>query len=131
MNLNEPRSGAASPRSGLLFSAFGNSLRGLGLAARSERAVRQELILLAVAVPAALLITDQLWTRVGLVGVLLIVMAIELLNTGLEKLCDHVTPTHHPQIGAVKDLGSAAVFCGLLLATLVWAAALMEALLGG
>jgi diacylglycerol kinase (ATP) len=51
-------------------------------------------------------------------------MAVELLNTGLEKLADHVTPEWHPRIGMVKDCGSAAVFCTLCLAALVWIAGL-------
>ena len=36
------------------------------------------------------------------------VLAIEALNTAIEELCDHVTPEEHPNIGKVKDLGSAA-----------------------
>ena len=52
---------------------------------------------------------------VAMIGVLLLVMAIELLNTGLEKLCDHVMADHHPQIGIVKDCGSAGVMFSLLL----------------
>ena len=42
----------------------------------------------------------------------------------VEKLSDHVTPEHHQAIKVVKDLGSAAVFCALVLAVAVWAAAL-------
>ena len=37
-----------------------------------------------------------------------VVFAVEALNTALEELCDHVTPSEHPQIGKVKDLGSGA-----------------------
>jgi len=36
------------------------------------------------------------------------VLAVEALNTAIEELCDHVTPSEHPQIGKIKDLGSAA-----------------------
>jgi diacylglycerol kinase (ATP) len=61
-----------------------------------------------------------------MIGVLWIVMAVELLNTALEKLADHVTPEWHAQIGMIKDCGSAAVFCTLCLAALVWIAALAE-----
>jgi diacylglycerol kinase (ATP) len=59
-----------------------------------------------------------------MIGVLLLVICVELLNTGLEKLADHVTPEWNDQIGFIKDIGSAAVFCILVLAFLVWAAAL-------
>jgi diacylglycerol kinase (ATP) len=52
------------------------------------------------------------------------VLAIELLNTAIEKLSDHVTPEHHIEIGIIKDAASAAVFCLLLLAAPVWLAAI-------
>lgn len=51
-----------------------------------------------------------------MIGVLLVVLAIELLNTAIEKLSDHVTPEHNRHIGMIKDFGSAAVFCALWLA---------------
>jgi diacylglycerol kinase (ATP) len=110
-----------------LVAAFCNSMRGFAFAARSERSVRQELVAVAVAVPAALLVSQDLWIRVALIGSLLGLLAVEFLNTAVEKLCDHVTPERHPRIGIVKDLGSAAVFCMLALAVLVWGAALLQA----
>jgi diacylglycerol kinase (ATP) len=112
-----------------ILSAFQNSWRGLIAAARSERAVRQELLLLVAAIPLAVWMTPRLWVRVMLIASILFVLAVEFLNTAIEKLCDHVTPHHHPTIGFVKDLGSAAVLCALVLAALVWGAAAVEALL--
>ena len=111
-----------------ILSAVRNSMRGLGAAFRSERAVRQEILILALSVPAALLISSDLWVRVALVGTVLLTLAVELLNTAVEKLCDHVTPERHPRIGTVKDIGSAAVFCALALSALVWGAALHQAI---
>jgi diacylglycerol kinase (ATP) len=113
-----------------LVAAFLNSLRGFSFAARSERAIRQELVVLAIAVPAALILSSHLWVRVALIGSILVVLAVEFLNTAVEKLCDYVHPQHHPQIGQVKDIGSAAVFCALVLAALIWGAALVEAVTG-
>ena len=48
------------------------------------------------------------------------------LMAGIEALADHVTPERHPQIGLVKDFGSGAVLCTLVLAGLLWGAALVE-----
>jgi len=51
-------------------------------------------------------------------------LAIEALNTAIEELCDHVTLDHHPQIGKIKDLGSAAtiLFCtaGVVLCAIIF-----------
>ena len=111
-------------------AAFRNSMQGLRSAARTEAAVRIELAALASGIPAALLLSDSPWVFAGLVGSLLIVLAVELLNTGLEKLCDHVCPQHHTTIGMIKDMGSAAVMFALALAGLIWAVALFQALTG-
>lgn len=110
------------------IAAFRNSCAGLSVAMRSERAVRQELVALVIAIPAALIVGQTLWTRVALIGVVLALLAVELLNTCVEKLCDHVTPDLHPQIKIVKDMGSAAVLAALALAALVWIAAIAERL---
>ena len=42
-----------------------------------------------------------------------LVMAAEALNTAVEKLSDHVEPALHNTIGAIKDVGAAAVLVGL------------------
>jgi len=95
-------------------------------AARSEEAFRQELVALLLAVPAAFIVATDTWRRIALIGVILLLMIVELLNTAIEKLSDHVTPHHHDAIGRVKDMASAAVGLSLLLAGIVWLVALAE-----
>jgi diacylglycerol kinase (ATP) len=110
------------------IAAFRNSCAGLFYAVRTERAVRQEAIALLIAVPAALIIGQTLWTKIALISVVLLLLAVELLNTCIEKLCDHVTPAIHPQIKVVKDMGSAAVLAALLIVASVWIVAVAERL---
>lgn len=106
-----------------LWRAFCNSCDGLRAAARSESAVRLELALLIVGLPATVLVTPNWGWRAVLAASLLLLLAVELLNTGLEKICDHVTPETHPHIKFVKDVGSAAVMVTALAVALVWVAA--------
>jgi diacylglycerol kinase (ATP) len=109
-----------------IVAAFWNSCAGLSYALRTERAVRQEAVLLVVCVPLAFLVAGGAWQRLLLIGMVVLVISAELLNTCIEKLCDHVTPQLHPQIKAVKDMGSAGVFCVQVLAGVVWLLALAE-----
>ena len=111
-----------------LLLATLNSWNGLRAAARNEQAFRQELMAFALAVPLAFMVGAGLWQRVALIGVVALILIVELLNTAIEKLSDHVNPDNHPVIGWVKDMGSAAVGLSLLLAGLVWLAALAERL---
>jgi diacylglycerol kinase (ATP) len=106
-----------------LVRATSNSIHGLAHALRHEAALREEMAALAVALPAGLFIAPSVAWYVAMIGVLLAVMAVELLNTGIEELADHVTPEWNAQVGIVKDLGSAAVLCALVAAGLVWGAA--------
>ncbi len=107
-----------------LYSATFNSLRGIVDGVRTEAAIREEAVLLAVGVPAGFALAPSAAWYVAMVGAILLVMAIEFLNTAVEKLSDHVTPEHHYAIGRIKDFGSAAVFCGLSFTGLVWIAAI-------
>ena len=109
-----------------LLKASRNSWNGLIACARSEEAFRQELIALAIAVPLAFIVATDAWRRVALIGVIVLLMIVELLNTAIEKLSDHVTPHHHDAIGRIKDMASAAVGLSLLLAGVVWLIALAE-----
>ena len=68
------------------------------------------------------------WQRLALIGVLMLVFVVELLNTAIEKLCDRVSREIDPQIGWVKDMGSAAVGIMLLLAGAVWLLAIAQRL---
>ena len=105
-----------------------NSRNGLVFAIRSEQAIREEVVALVLSLPLAWLCGATVMRRVELVAVVVLVLVIELLNTAIEKLADRLTTDHDPQIGRVKDMGSAAVGLALLLAGAVWLLALAERL---
>lgn len=103
-----------------------NSWNGLTFAIRSEQAIREELFALLLALPLACLVGATAIRRVELVAVILLLVAVELLNTAIEKLADRLTTDHDPRIGHIKDMGSAAVGVVLLIAGLVWCFAIAE-----
>jgi len=103
-----------------------NSWNGLVAVTRSQAAFRQELVLLALAVPLSFLLTPDVARRFALVGAVVLVLVVELLNTTIETLCDRVTREDDPAIRQVKDMGSTAVGISLLLAGTVWVWVLAE-----
>src|SRR6266850_6168359 len=103
-----------------------NTWHGLIAAARSEAAFREELVALALAVPLAFVVAGEAWKRFVLIGVVVLLLIIELLNTAIEKLADRVNLAIDPQIGRIKDMGSAAVGLSLLIAGIAWLLALAE-----
>jgi diacylglycerol kinase (ATP) len=81
---------------------------------------------LVLAVPMSWLVGATIMRRVELVAAVALVLVVELLNTAIEKLADRLTTDHDPQIGRVKDMGSAAVGVSLALAGLFWLFAIAE-----
>lgn len=109
-----------------IWRATINTRNGLIFAVRSEQAFREELAALLIAIPLAWFIGVTPARRVELVIVILLLLVVELLNTAIEKLSDRLTRDHDPQIGRVKDMGSAAVGVALLIAGIVWLFAIAE-----
>ena len=109
-----------------LRNAAGYSWAGLQAAWRHEEAFRQEGLLCAALVPAALWLGGDAVERVLLIGSLLLVMIVELLNTGLESAIDRIGPQWHDLSKRCKDLGSAAVLLSIVLSLGIWIAALAE-----
>ena len=103
-----------------------NSRNGLAFALKSEQAVREEVIAIVLSLPLAWLIGATMMRRVELVATVMLVLVVELLNTAIEKLADRLTMDHDPQIGRVKDMGSAAVGVALIMTGLFWLFALAE-----
>ena len=103
-----------------------NTRNGLAFAIRSEQSVREELTAVALSLPLAWLIGATTMRRVELIAAVVLVLVIELLNTAIEKLADRLTTEQDPQIGQVKDMGSAAVGVALVMAGLFWLFAIAE-----
>ena len=103
--------------------AFGYSLAGLR-AGWGETAFRQEALAALVMLPVAWWLGNT-WTEVSLLaGTVLLVMIVELLNTGIESAIDRIGPEWHDLSKRAKDMGSAAVLLSLLLCGGTWIGAL-------
>lgn len=108
-----------------IWSALWNTAGGIREGLKTEAAIKQEAAVALVALPASFLIATDLWTWVALIGSLLLLLAVEFLNTAIERLCNHLHPEKHEAIKVTKDLASAGVFFAIALAGLVWTATIL------
>lgn len=110
-------------KSGLkrIFSAFFYSIDGLRTAWKHEHAFRQELMVAVSGIVIALLLPVTRYEKLALIGVLMLVLVVELLNSAIEAVVDRVSLDQHALSKNAKDLGSAAVMLSLLLALITWA----------
>lgn len=102
-----------------VWHALGYSLAGLR-AGWSETAFRQEAIASAVLIPAAFWLSRTWVEAILLASSVVLVMIIELLNTGIETAIDRIGPEWHDLSKRAKDMGSAAVLLSLLLCAATW-----------
>ena len=93
-----------------------------------EPAFRLE-VLIGVPMMALAFWLGRGWAEVSLLaGSVVLVMIVELLNTGIEAAVDRVGTQWHELAKRAKDVGSAAVFLAMLLCACIWAGALWDRL---
>lgn len=106
-----------------MLHATGYSIAGLKAAYIGESAFRQEVWLSALLLPLACVVGRN-WMEVAvLVATVVLVLIVELLNSGIEAAIDRVSFELHDLSKRAKDIASAAVFLSLLLCAGVWLAA--------
>lgn len=96
------------------------SWQGWAAAWASEKSLRQWTLvnLASAALAFALDLTPA--ERALILSLGLLVLAAELINTGLETLVDLVSPEKHPMAGKAKDCGSACVALAALAGGVAW-----------
>ena len=110
-----------------VWHALGYSIAGLR-AGWGEIAFRQEAIASVILLPAAFWLGSNWVEVVLLAGTVILIMIVELLNTGIETAIDRIGPEWHDLSKRAKDMGSAAVLLSLLLCALTWCLAIFQKL---
>lgn len=111
-----------------IIKAAGYSAKGFRAAWTFESAFRQEVVLTIALTPLAFLLGRTPVEISLLIASLLLVVIVELLNSGIEAVVDRVGDEPHTLSGRAKDLGSAAVFLALVLVLVVWGGVLVDRL---
>jgi diacylglycerol kinase (ATP) len=109
---------------GRLLPALKYSWSGFSKAYKTEAAFRQEAALGLLLFIVSWFLPVTPYERLALIAVLIVVIIVELLNTGIEAAIDRVSDEFHPLSGYAKDVASAAVFSSLVLCTVTWATVL-------
>ena len=107
---------------------LGFAFSGISECWRTESSFRSHVIIggLVLAAMIGLRPTPVWWAVVGLA--IMLVLALELVNSAFERLIDHLHPEIHPEIRCVKDMAAGGVLL-LSLGSIVVAAALAVTLL--
>lgn len=109
-----------------IFAAVGYSLDGFKAAWQNEAAFRQEMLVVVIGTAVALILRISAFEKLMLIGVLVLVLIVELINSAFEAVVDRISLEPHPLSKNVKDLGSAAVSLAIGLAVAAWAVVLFN-----
>ncbi|MCV5838768.1 diacylglycerol kinase, partial [Escherichia coli] len=78
-----------------IVKATGYSIQGLKAAFKHEAAIRQELALLSIAVILAWLMDVGIVERILMIGVVVLVLIVELVNSAIEAVVDRIGIERH------------------------------------
>jgi diacylglycerol kinase (ATP) len=119
---------ASQGTSGLsrLAKATRFSCQGFKAAFANEAAFRQEVFLAIVLIPLGLYLGNSGLERAFLISVVLLVLVVELINSGIEAIVDRISTEQHELSGRAKDVGSAAVLLSLVNVVVIWSLVLFN-----
>lgn len=103
-----------------LLLAFVNSWKGFKGAFKFEAAFRQEIALAVVLLPLGAWLGASGVEKALLTGSVILVLIVELLNTGIETVVDRIGLERHELSGLAKDVGSTAVLLSFALLAVIW-----------
>lgn len=103
-----------------LYRALIYSFQGIHAAFRNEAAFRLEVFLSIILVPFGFWLGDTGVEKALLVFSILLVMVIELVNSGIEAVVDRFGGERHELSGRAKDVASAAVLLALINVVVIW-----------
>ncbi|MEM9426620.1 MAG: diacylglycerol kinase [Pseudomonadota bacterium] len=118
---NQPLKGIARLR-----AAYVNSMQGARDIWRGEEAFRLEVVLLVISIPLAVWLGEGFFQTAILIGVVMVLLIVEILNSAIEAVVDRIGPERHELSRVAKDLGSLAVLIACVLVGIVWLGALLD-----
>ena len=101
------------------LKSFVYSFQGIAYAFTTQLSFRVHCLatLLVICLGIYTNLTAQEW--LWITAAIAIVVILELVNTSIEILVDLVSPGQNPKAGAIKDVASAAVLVGGLMALII------------
>ena len=102
------------------------SLKGIRAGWCTQASLRYEICLLIIILPAAWWLGKDGAERALLMGSSLFVVVVELINSSIETVVNRIGAEYHELAGQAKDLGSAAVFCSIIMGVIIWVVVLVH-----
>ena len=102
-----------------LIASIRYALQGVGEGVSTEPNMQIHIVVAIIVVVAGFFFSIHTWEWVAIILCMMIVFGLELLNTAIETLLDHVSPEKHDAVRKAKDISAGAVLVGAIGSVLV------------
>ena len=102
-----------------LLKSFRDAIRGILYIVKTQRNFRIQIVCFILAVGAAIILKLTLSEIAIIVFAGGFVMVGEMINTGLERLVDLISPQYHPLARDIKDISAGVVLVASILAVII------------
>ena len=102
-----------------IHKSFLNALRGIFFMLRSERNFQLEVVALFINIFLIFYLKLSSFDTILILIVCFGVLAAEIFNTAIEKICDIIQPEFDKRIGFIKDVSAGAVTLMTILSVIV------------
>ena len=102
-----------------LIKSFGYAFKGMLIAVREEQNMRIHVVAIGVVTICGIYLSLSAieWAVIALtIG---FVISLEMVNSAIEAIVDHVSPEYHKEAGRIKDLAAGAVLVAAIVATVI------------
>ena len=114
-----------------LWNAFRYTCAGFRAAFRHEHACRQEIFLFVPLAVVVCLLPVDVFSKALLLLPMPLILGFEMLNSAVEAVVDDISLDYRELAKRAKDLGSAAVFCAMLVGVILWVAVIHKNVVAG
>ena len=92
-----------------MVRSFAYAWQGILYCIKTQLNFRIHLVVLSMAITVGLILNISTTEWLFIIGCSMLVLALELLNTAIEKLCDTISTEIQPELKIIKDVSAAAV----------------------
>ena len=96
------------------IKSFGHAWHGIRYCFTTQLNFRIHLLVLLLVIVAGIIVKLSAIEWLVIIGCSMLVLALEMVNTAIEYLCDTITRDIHPAIKTIKDIAAAAVLIAVI-----------------
>lgn len=102
-----------------IIKSFKDAIKGIVYIFRTQRNFRIQVVIFTLVILAVIILKLSFAEAAVIIFAGGLVLVGEMINTGLEKLVDLISPEYHPLAGKIKDISAGVVLVAAVIAVII------------